>query len=315
MDTNPNETRIGSEGVTYAPDLPPGAHVEHPATGLWHWTNPVNGFHTTLVHFTSDPLKNTNEFVESARKGSSSGNFEREYNIRWQSYRGQPVYGESFVREFHISPVALAAQSHLPIVRGWDFGLYPACVFTQLWPGLRLIVLREICESGMGLERFLEEVHRKTLEWFPKHSRFFEVVDPAGFARSSNDERTAVSMLSDRATYHLNVTPGIQVPLKRLNAVRGFLTRVAQGKPCLYLDPSAAQLIAGFTGGYHYAYNLSGQLREKPEKNIYSHPHDALQYVATRILDMNLNGEEPPPIKQPSYGFHTANEIKEPRNG
>lgn len=307
---------VGSTGgVDYVPDVPPGADVSNPTTGIWEWTNAQNGFHVILTHFTSDATKNNSGFVDDARKGISQSNFEREYNIRWESFRGKPVFADDFKRSFHVSAQALVAQRSLPIVRGWDFGLYPACVFTQLWPGMRLVVLREICESGMGLERFLEEVTQKTKTWFPQHKRFYEVVDPAGFARSPNDERTAVSMLSDRATYGLSVTPGIQTPAERLKAVRGFLSRNIRGEPALLIDPSCVMVIGGFGGGYHYAYNNSGQLREKPEKNLHSHPADALQYVATRIAGMNLSDAAPASIVQPTYGFRNANHIKERPNG
>lgn len=298
-------------GVEYSPDLPPGAIVTSPARGIWEWSNVQNGFHVALVHFTSDPSKDTQAFADDAAKGTSKSNFEREYNIRWQSFRGKPVYGEDFKRSFHVSATPLAAQSQLPIIRGWDFGLYPACVFTQLWPGMRLVVLKEICESGMGLERFLEEVSRKTKEWFPQQRRFYEVVDPAGFARSPNDERTAVSMLTSPQSYHLSVTPGVQIPAERLRAVRKFLERNVRGEPALLVDPSCVMVIGGFDGGYHYAYNQSGQLRERPEKNIFSHPADALQYVATRVLDMDLSGTPPPPITPPSYGFARGSAVKE----
>ena len=298
-------------GVAYVPDLPPDASVTNPTRGIWEWTNAQNGFHVALVHFTSDPSKDNEKFVEDARKGTSVANFEREYNIRWQSFRGKPVFSEDFQRGFHVSAVPLVVQSQLPIIRGWDFGLYPACVFTQLWPGMRLVVLKEICESGMGLERFLEEVTRKSQEWFPGSPKYYEVVDPAGFARSPNDERTAVSMLADRNTYRLTVTPGVQVPAERFKAVRKFLARNVGGKPALFIDPSCKMVIGGFDGGYHYAYNISGQLREKPEKNIYSHPADALQYVCTRVLEMDLSGNPPPPITPPSYGVKHANSIKE----
>jgi hypothetical protein len=167
----------------------------------------------------------------------------------------------------------------------------------------------------MGLERFLEEVSRKTTEWFPEHKRFYEIVDPAGFARSANDERTAVSMLVNRATYNYNVTPGIQVPAERLKAVRSFLSRNVRGDPAMLIDPSCVMVVGGFDGGYHFAYNNSGQLREKPEKNLYSHPADALQYVATRALTLDLSGTPPPPISQPSYGFHNAAQIKDAAYG
>ena len=298
-------------GVDYVPDLPPGAVTTTPQRGIWEWTNPQNGFHVVLTHFTSDPAKDNQKFVDEAKRGTSVSNFEREYNIRWQSFRGQPVFRDDFKRSFHVAPAAIVPYSHLPIIRGWDFGLYPACVFTQLWPGMRLVVLHELCESGMGLERFLEEVSRKTTEWFPAASKFFEVVDPAGFARSANDERTAVSMLADRRTYHLNVTPGMQVPAERFAAVRRFLSRNVAGEPALLIDPGCSMVIGGMDGGYHFAYNVSGQLREKPEKNIYSHPADALQYVCTRVLDLDLSGSATPTIKGPSYGFRNANAMKE----
>ncbi len=298
-------------GLEYSPDLPQGVETTSPTKGIWEWTNPQNGFHVVLTHFTSDPLKDNQAFVDDAKRGTSASNFEREYNIRWQSFRGQPVFGSEFKRSFHVSQGPLVAQAHLPIIRGWDFGLYPACVFTQLWPGMRLVVLREICEAGMGLERFLEEVSLKTKEWYPTAQKFYEVVDPAGFARSANDERTAVSMLANRTTYHLNVTPGVQIPAERLGAVRKFLERNVRGDPALLIDPSCVMIIGGMDGGYHYAYNVSGQLREKPEKNLYSHPADALQYVATRVLDMDLSGMPPPPIATPTYGFRNANAMKQ----
>lgn len=298
-------------GVDYSPDLPQGAVTTNPQRGIWEWTNAQNGFHVVLTHFTSDADKDNQAFVDDAKRGTSASNFEREYNIRWQSFRGKPVFGDDFKRSFHVSPTHLAAYAHLPIIRGWDFGLYPACVFTQLWPGMRLVVLREICESGMGLERFLEEVSRKTKEWFPRADRFHEVVDPAGFARSPNDERTAVSMLTDRLTYRMTVIPGKQVPAERLAAVRKFLGRNVAGDPAMLIDPSCVMIIGGMDGGYHFAYNISGQLREKPEKNLYSHGADALQYVCTRVLDMDLSGNTPTPIKSPTYGFRNANQIKE----
>ena len=298
-------------GVAYVPDLPQGAIVTNPTRGIWEWTNVQNGFHVALVHFSGDPSKDNESFVADARKGTSAANFEREYNIRWQSFRGKPVFSEDFKRNFHVSAAPLVAQSQLPIIRGWDFGLYPACIFTQLWPGMRLVVLREICESGMGLERFLEEVAAKSLEWFPTARKYYEVVDPAGFARSPNDERTAVSMLANTSTYRMNVTPGVQVPAERLKAVRKFLSRAVRGEPAMLIDPSCPMVIGGMDGGYHYAYNNSGQLREKPEKNIYSHPADALQYVATRVLEMDLSGTATPEIKQPAYGFRNANSMKE----
>jgi hypothetical protein len=51
----------------------------------------------------------------------------------------------------------------------------------------------------------------------------------------------------------------------------------------LLLDPCCQVLRKGFNGGYKYRrIQVTGEERftEEPMKNQYSHPHDALQYVA-----------------------------------
>jgi hypothetical protein len=305
---------LGQEAFAYTPEVPADVPVDNQHAGIWTWTNAQNGFRVALVHYTSDPAKCTAQFLEEAKKGISTADFAREYEIRWQSFKGLAVYHDDFKRGFHVSQTPLKHAKHLPIVRGWDFGLTPACIFTQLLPGMRLMVLREICEKGMGLERFLTEVRAKSLEWFPEHKKYVEVVDPAGFARSPNDERTAVSLMTV-PPYSLQVVPGVQIPATRLHSVRRFLERVVKGEPALFIDPTCKMIIQGFDGGYHYEYNQSDQLREVPEKNDYSHPHDALQYVATRILELNLSDAPPPTIKQPSYGFSGGSALKEPALG
>jgi hypothetical protein len=51
----------------------------------------------------------------------------------------------------------------------------------------------------------------------------------------------------------------------------------------------------GFQGGYQFRrLQVSGErYGDKPEKNIYSHPHDALQYVCTRVFGMGLTTPKP----------------------
>ena len=52
------------------------------------------------------------------------------------------------------------------------------------------------------------------------------------------------------------------------------------------IDPSCSVLRKGFMGGYRYSrVQVSGteRYREEPDKNEYSHPHDALQYLALGV--------------------------------
>ena len=54
-----------------------------------------------------------------------------------------------------------------------------------------------------------------------------------------------------------------------------------EGKPALLIDRRCQQLIKGFEGGYGYKrMEVSGErYADKPDKNMFSHVHDAAQYL------------------------------------
>jgi hypothetical protein len=71
--------------------------------------------------------------------------------------------------------------------------------------------------------------------------------------------------------------------LARREAVAAYLTKLIDGEPGLVVHPNARFIRKGFNGGYHYKrVQVTGteRYRDVPEKNEYSHPHDALQYAA-----------------------------------
>ena len=67
----------------------------------------------------------------------------------------------------------------------------------------------------------------------------------------------------------------------RLESVSSQLTKMADGQPAFLIDRRCPSLIKGFQGGYCYRrMQVSGErFDDKPEKNMYSHIHDALQYL------------------------------------
>jgi hypothetical protein len=65
----------------------------------------------------------------------------------------------------------------------------------------------------------------------------------------------------------------------RLGAVEEYLTRLTEVGPAYLVDPSCKTLIRGFTSGYRYPVSNKGQTGDSPEKNSYSHCHDANQYL------------------------------------
>jgi hypothetical protein len=56
---------------------------------------------------------------------------------------------------------------------------------------------------------------------------------------------------------------------------------VLTGDSGILIDPKCNNLIKGFDGGYHYRrMQVSGErYDDKPNKNRFSHVHDALQYM------------------------------------
>ena len=67
----------------------------------------------------------------------------------------------------------------------------------------------------------------------------------------------------------------------RLEAVSSQLTKMVEGKPALLIDRRCPTLIKGFESGYAYKrMEVSGErYADKPDKNMFSHVHDAAQYL------------------------------------
>ncbi len=69
------------------------------------------------------------------------------------------------------------------------------------------------------------------------------------------------------------------------------MTQQLEGKAMYLIDPRCTMLIKGFQHGYRYKKKRDGQIEAKPDKNEYSHIHDANQY-ADSIMDMSVRGIE-----------------------
>jgi hypothetical protein len=72
-------------------------------------------------------------------------------------------------------------------------------------------------------------------------------------------------------------------PTKRIDAVNSYIIKLVDGEPGYLLSKSCQMLRKGKIGGYQYKrVQVSGEARfkDKPDKNKYSHPADAEQYMA-----------------------------------
>lgn len=174
----------------------------------------------------------------------------------------------------------------LPIVRGYDFGLTPACAFSQTTPRGQWIVFDEVIARSMGADAFSDEVLDHSARWYPDFE-FWDVGDPAGAQRAQTDERTCFEILRRKG---IAVEPGLQTLAIRLESVRKPLRTLVEGRPQFVLHPRCSVLRRALKGGYHFRrIRVSGErYTNEPTKNEYSHIADALGYSATRLFGAGL---------------------------
>lgn len=189
---------------------------------------------------------------------------------------GKPVYPE-FSERLHVSERAVARRNAGPIKRGWDFGLTPACIFTQMQANGQKRVVAELVAERAGVDAFSDAVLMFTRQRFEGYA-VEDVGDPSGSYESDTREESCFDILVAKG---INIEAGNQNPDARIESVRWGLKNLIDGAPALLVHPSCARLIQGFKGGYKHRRIMTGggaRYETKPQKNEYSHPHDALQY-------------------------------------
>lgn len=196
---------------------------------------------------------------------------------------GKPVYPEWNDR-VHVASEPLKPTRGLPIILGWDFGLTPSCIIGQMMPNGRLHILEELVAEDMGIRQFASDVVRPVLT--TKYNGFarFSEGDPAGQIRAQTDERTCLQELAELGIPTEPAPTNDWIP--RRESVAYFLTRMIDGGPGFLLDPSCTTLRKGMNGRYRYERlktSGSARYRDRPIKDQFSHPHDALQYLCMRV--------------------------------
>ena len=193
---------------------------------------------------------------------------------------GKTVY-HGFREDVHVQD-NLKVLPNVELLCGIDFGLTPACIIGQRGANGQWYILREIIAQDMGARRFGEHILHVVSREYPEHY-LRGWGDPAGDIRAQTDETTPFQMLN--AAGLTTIFPGpTNDPAERIDSVENVLGRMVDGEAGFIIDRSCRMLIKGFISGYHYRrLQVSGESRyeTKPNKNRYSHPHDALQYLMT----------------------------------
>lgn len=192
---------------------------------------------------------------------------------------GKPVY-PSFRDSVHVAGQRLEPIPGLGLTIGADWGLTPAAVIAQQLPDGRIVILDEFCCENTGIVRFAESLTTYMRQKYAGCEVVNCIGDPSGTARGP-DERTIFDIMNAHSPWRWRPANTNDVTM-RIEAVAAALGRMVDGKPGFQLNPGCGMLRKGFAGGYAFRRINSGNgdtYHEAPNKNQYSHPHDALQYA------------------------------------
>jgi hypothetical protein len=206
------------------------------------------------------------------------------HNQYGPSEDGTPVY-DGYSDEMHLAPEALQPLLGLPIRWGFDAGLRrPAGVAAQWLPSGQWRILGEIVPGRMGAKRFAELVQLWMATNAPAQAYGDCFADPAawGGADSEAGELAWVETLQAELGIAIQPAPSNEIAL-RTDSVSDELAYMIDGHtPAIKLSPACRMLRKGFVSHYRYSVQKVGNsttTSPKPEKNDWSHPHDALQYL------------------------------------
>lgn len=219
-----------------------------------------------------------------------------------QLLSGKPVYPE-FRTEVHVAKEEVQPYRGIPLRLAFDYGMQPTCVIGQVTPRGQLLILDELCSGLSEKEIEKRDKNRYFLEMGIRnfcllHLRPYlnnryggmELIctgDPMGVQRNQTDEQTVYQEL---AACGFEVIPAVtNNMIRRRESVEAFMMRIDG----LLVSPRAAIVVKGFQGGYQWAQvQRPGGLvtTYEPVKNVYSHAHDCVQYLAMQAEGVGSAG-------------------------
>lgn len=209
---------------------------------------------------------------------------------------GKSVYEGVWNDDYHFSPESLKIIPARQLVGGIDAsGRNPAAVILQTTATGQLQCLWELCAFDVGAVGFSRLLRQEIAVNFPNNNiRWWG--DPAGAFKTQTDERTYFDILRGEGII-VQPSPGMRLH-ERLEGMNSILSRNIGGKPAFILSSDCIMLRKGFNGGYKYRNIGTGNNKRTlpdPEKNEYSHVHDALSYAVSgtgELLTMKARKRE-----------------------
>jgi hypothetical protein len=203
---------------------------------------------------------------------------------------GLPVYPE-FDGARHVAEEELKPMRGVALRLGFDQGVTgPAMIVAQFDYRGQLRILDELVPgSRIGPTAFGKQCKNFLRERYGDFDVLSATCDLAGFSGGDKEEgdHAWAETVSEALEIALLPAPTNELDARH-DVIRQLLTYYIDGRdPALWISPRCRVLIKGFYS--HYKYEMVGIGKNavpavKPKKNLWSNPHDALQYLALDIF-------------------------------
>lgn len=191
---------------------------------------------------------------------------------------GKPVYKNEWNDTLHVTD-SNEINKNGTVYIGLDFGLTPCAVFGQMNARGVWHIFHELVTDDMAIEPFAKLLNKEIQAICPD-AQVFIYGDPAGEFRDTQGCTVFEILKKHGLMARKAQTNNYEI---RRAAVCAPLCRMIDGKAGFLLYKGCEVLRRGFNGGYKYRkLNVSGGENKygvEAEKNQFSHPHDALQYM------------------------------------
>ena len=273
-------------GVIMDSNMPDDDHwifrFEQDPPKSWEFFRQAGGLFENEGKFFHNPdaenLQNLPEDYYIKRMEGKDADYVRVYYCAQYGFvkEGKPVHPE-YVDNTHCAKENIEPVKGIPLVIGMDFGLTPACVFSQKLPNGQELIFDEIATEDIGVKNFGELLLKpKINSEYPGFE--MEFFGDKGAARAETDEETAYSILN-----------AMGIPAKpiytsssslRREALSEPMRRMIDGKPGFIVNPKCEQLRKGLSGRYCYKrIKVAGdeKYHDVPDKNFWSHISESCQ--------------------------------------
>ena len=203
-----------------------------------------------------------------------------EYGFLMEGKAVYPMFRDST----HVSEEVLEPDPNYALMIGADFGMTPAAVIGQRFADGSWYILDEFVAEDMGIRKFAENLTGYIQSNYPNYDVSVACGDPSGDYRSPNSDDTCLDLMNAYTPWKWYAAQTNELAM-RLEVVKNTLNRLVNGRPAFLMSNKCVTLRKGFNGKYQYKLikgadaGSSQRVHEKPDKNEYSHPHDALQYL------------------------------------